>query len=614
MLFPVFFVFVFLTHFTLLRLPYYWDEAGYYVPAAYDFFRTGSLVPISTLSNAHPPLPSILLAAWWHLSGFVPSGTRTAMCMVTAFGLVGVYSLARVLSPAAARYRIAAAATLLTALYPVWFAQSTLANADMFAAAFTLWGLRFYFDRGPAEYATPNRIRPGRFSVSRFGTHLTGACVFFSLAALSKETAIVTPLSLALYEIFLALRGHQANDGARSRLKRAFALLLPALPLAAWFAYHRHRTGFIFGNPEYFRYNATANFSARHAMVAFSQRLIHVFFHMNMFVPVLCMLAAMLLPPLLETTQQEQSSDNKPAAPLEPPGQLRPRIPLPSQAAIGVVLIGNLMFFSIMGGALLTRYLLPLYPLVLLVCVATWRRRVRHWELLVAFTAMAFLAGIFINPPYRFAPEDNLNYSDMIVLQQQAIGEIVKRWPEATVLTAWPATDELSKTELGYVLKPVRTVHIENFSLAELEKADAAAGSYDTALIFSTRFGSNSWLRWKGCGGIFSTSPDNDFQSTLTPREAAMLLHGSVAWQASRNGVWAAVLRFPRAVDARLNLPGHDWATIIDPCAKHLHIDRPGRFYALHASAAIAPAFAAELGLVDPSRRVAAWQGARLRF
>src|ERR1035437_10830035 len=31
------------SHLTLLRLPYYWDEAGYYIPAAWDFFSTGSL-------------------------------------------------------------------------------------------------------------------------------------------------------------------------------------------------------------------------------------------------------------------------------------------------------------------------------------------------------------------------------------------------------------------------------------------------------------------------------------------------------------------------------------------------------------------------------------------
>ena len=56
-LFPVFFLAILVSHFTLLRLPYFWDEGGYYVPAALDFFRTGTLIPQSTVTNAHPPLP-----------------------------------------------------------------------------------------------------------------------------------------------------------------------------------------------------------------------------------------------------------------------------------------------------------------------------------------------------------------------------------------------------------------------------------------------------------------------------------------------------------------------------------------------------------------------------
>ena len=48
MVFPVIFAALYLSHFSLLRLPYYWDEAGYYIPAAWDFFRTGSLIPITT--------------------------------------------------------------------------------------------------------------------------------------------------------------------------------------------------------------------------------------------------------------------------------------------------------------------------------------------------------------------------------------------------------------------------------------------------------------------------------------------------------------------------------------------------------------------------------------
>ena len=57
MLYPVFFAVVYFTHLTLLRLPYFWDEAGYYIPAAWDFFRTGTRsCPLTTASNAHPPL------------------------------------------------------------------------------------------------------------------------------------------------------------------------------------------------------------------------------------------------------------------------------------------------------------------------------------------------------------------------------------------------------------------------------------------------------------------------------------------------------------------------------------------------------------------------------
>ena len=59
--FAVIFVFIFLLHIPLLQLPYFWDEAGYYVPAARDILLTGSLIPHSTVSNAHPPL---VMAGW----------------------------------------------------------------------------------------------------------------------------------------------------------------------------------------------------------------------------------------------------------------------------------------------------------------------------------------------------------------------------------------------------------------------------------------------------------------------------------------------------------------------------------------------------------------------
>jgi len=518
MLFPVFFAAVYLSHFTLLRLPYFWDEAGYYIPAAWDFFRTGTLIPQTTLSNAHPPLPSILLAGWWHLSGFVPSGTRTFICMVAAAALLGVYRFTRNLlgTPAAV------ATTLLTGIYPVWFAQSTLAHADIFAAAFTLWALSFYFDG--AAVSTPATSTPNPTRRAQFCT-----AALFSLAALSKETAIVTPVALALWEAVPLLQMPRSVSKMRHRVGWIVALLVPILPLAAWYAYHFHRTGFVFGNPEFLRYNATANMDPQRIVLCLYHRLLHLTGHMNLFVPVTCALAALPMPAIAT----------------------RMRLPRPVLEAIAVILLANWIAFSILGGALLTRYLLPMYPLVLLLCVAEWKRHFPRWGWIAALSAAAFLAGIWINPPYAFAPEDNLTYRDMIVLHQRAIGIIAQKWPQATVLSAWPATTELARPELGYTKLPIKTFAIENFSMGEVQRAADDPGDYDTALLFSTK--------WAPSGRLSLLRPNQtsdtryfDFHDDVRPTQAAAILHGELVWQASIRGEWVAILRFPRIENASL--------------------------------------------------------------
>jgi 4-amino-4-deoxy-L-arabinose transferase-like glycosyltransferase len=516
MLYPLFFVAVYLTHYRLLRLPYFWDEAGYYIPAAWDFFRTGSLIPQTTVTNAHPPLPSILLAAWWHLSGYVVSGTRTLVCMVSAAALLGVFKLAKYLATTS----VAAVTVILTAIYPVWFAQSTLAHADIFAAAFTLWGLAFYLDR---TESTRNR-----------STFL--AALMFSLAALSKETAIVTPVALGLWEAILLARNRTSNITHSSHLKWLFALLAPIVPLAAWYAYHYHKTGFVFGNPEFLRYNATANLNAYRIALCLWHRLLHLTTHMNMYVPVVCTIAAMFIPVAAANTR-------KPIA-------------RPALKALGVVLLANWIAFSVLGGALLTRYLLPMYPLILVICVNTWRRRIPgRWPLIAALGAVAFLAGIWINPPYAFAPEDNLTYRDMVVLHQHAVRYIDQTYPQATVLTAWPATSELNRPELGYTNHPVKTTAIQNFSMEEIQKAAADPGSYDVALVFSTKWGPPANRINLGRHNESADTKYFDFHRDLSPAEVAALLHGDVVWQAHRKGEWAAVVHFPRIVEAALRPP-----------------------------------------------------------
>ena len=564
LLYPPFFVGVYLSHLTLLRLPYFWDEAGYYIPAAWDFYRTGTLIPQTTVTNAHPPLPSILLAAWWHIYGFVPSGTRTLVCMVAAAALLAVFRLTRNLLGTVA----AIAVTVLTALYPIWYAQSTLAHADVFAAAFTLWALSVYLANTPSGPCHSERseeaphfarvphssqlhrdgwgstdlthsqtlsLRPERSGVEKPASlPLILTALLFSLAALSKETAIVTPAALAGWDLVLIIRA----ENRRTHLLHLAALSFPVLPLIAWYAFHYHRTGFVFGNPEYLRYNASANLNIGRIAVSLYHRALHLLGHMNMFVPVGCTLAALLMPRLANRT----------------------RLPRATYQILAVILFANWLAFSILGGALLTRYLLPMYPLVLLLCVAEWQLRLptRQWAGLALFSAAAFLIGIFVNPPYAFAPEDNLTYRDFIVLHQRAVNYLNQHYPGANVLTAWPAYAELLRPELGYTRQPIHAVPIDNFSLAQIEAAanpdndTNGPSTYDTALIFSTKWSPPAGSRDLSARNRPTDARYFDFHEDVRPAQAALILHGEVVWQASKRGEWIAILRFPRIVDARL--------------------------------------------------------------
>jgi len=516
-------------HGTLLRLPYYWDEAGYYIPAAWDFFRTGSLIPLTTPSNAHPPLPSIYLALWWKLFGFHPVVTRLAVLVAASLGLTAVWRLAMRMAgvPAVACWTVA-----LTALYPIWFAQSTLAHADIFAAACTLWGL---------VYALPaHKLEMPRKPWA--------AALWFALAALSKETAIVIPLTLAVVSL---VESRRAPGKARIRLGREAAwLACCVLPLAAWYGFHSFKTGFLFGNPEFLRYNAQANLSVPRFLAALEHRILHLTAHMNLFVPVGMAIAALLLPPRRD---REQGSANGPDADCQTqPNSDRPFIAPASLCRIFLLLLVNAVLFSVLGGALLTRYLLPLYPLVLLVAVTTFYRRVPYWHALAGFSAAAFIAGIFINPPYGIAPEDNLTYARVIRLHQAGILQLDARFPDSTVLTAWPVSDELTRPELGYLGQPYAVYLVPDFTAATIALAADEPEKYSAALVFSTKYDPHSSFFTLGTRSRAADERYFGLHNDLPPEEIARELGGDLVWKQQDHGLWIALIRFNRQFDARL--------------------------------------------------------------
>jgi len=504
MIFPVIFAALYASHFSLLRLPYYWDEAGYYIPAAWDFFRTGSLIPITTLSNAHPPLPSIYLALWWKASGFYPEVTREAVLIVASLGLLAVWRLAIKLtsSPLVAFWTV-----VLTGLYPIWFAQSSLAHADIFAAACTLWGLVF---------ALPERERKP-----------WAAALWFMAAALCKETAIAVPLTLAVLSAVEGIRGEVPKRPASWR--EAAWLTSSLLPLCGWYAWHYAKTGFVFGNPEFLRYNAEATMTPVRILAAFGHRILHLTAHMDMFVPSILTLAAMMLKPRLDCDGQERK-------PIQRPVLWR----------IFWLLLANAVLFSVLGGALLTRYLLPMNPLVLVVAVSTFRRRVPYWQTFAALSAAAFAAALFLNPPYRFAPEDNLAYARVIRLHIAGIAQLNLRDRGATVLSAWPMTDELTRPELGYVKQPYAVDRIDDFTEAQIGHAAAEPEKYSAALVFSTKYDPPSLPLSLGPKSEAVDERYFGLHHDLPPEAIALRLHGTLDWQREDHGFWIALIQFHR--------------------------------------------------------------------
>jgi len=270
-------------------------------------------------------------------------------------------------------------------------------------------------------------------------------------------------------------------------------------------------------------------------LAAFSHRVMHLTMHMNLFVPVLMAVAAMLLAPQTDTE-----------------GHARASICASAQRRIYLLLLVNALLFSVLGGALLTRYLLPMYPLVLLAAVTAIFRRVPYWQGLTLFSAAAFGLGLFINPFYGFAPEDNLTYAHVIRLHQAGIAQLNQRYPGATVLSAWPMTDELTRPELGYLKQPYDVYVLADFSAVQIARATAAPDKYTAALVFSTKYDPPPLLSKLG---LKSEAVDERFfglHHDLPPDAIARELGGTLIWKKEDQGQWVALIRFNRQLEARL--------------------------------------------------------------
>ena len=206
------------------------------------------------------------------------------------------------------------------------------------AAGFTFWGLTAFLNRRPVA---------------------TG--LWFSLAVLAKETAVLGILGLGFLELVAHLlrrntRWKSWYEGAEGRGRGVWtlvALFVPVLVLATWYSFHYLRTGYVFGNPEFFRYNVASTMNPLRFLIALILRLWQAFGYLHLWALTLGMILAMSFPALQDS------------------GKERQRIAIPVQLSFLAIVSAYVIAMALIGGAVLARYMLPAVPLVI-VLAAIW--------------------------------------------------------------------------------------------------------------------------------------------------------------------------------------------------------------------------------------------------
>ncbi len=470
-------------HYPLLRLPYFWDEAGYYIPAALDFYRSWLLIPESTLPTGHTPLVMVYLALAWRVFGFSPGVTRAAMILVAAATVVALYALAR----RVATRETALWSAALLALSPMFFAESSLVYLDLPAALFTTLAVLALLERRMLMFA-----------------------VAMSLAVLTKETAVVLlPVAWvygwrkarAKHAVPLHEAAPAAPVGQAPPLRDWIALVVPLVPLLAWTLYYHYVTGFWTGNAEYLQYNLYSTLDPGRVFWSLLRRLYEVF--IGGFNWLLVAGAALGLwqgrnrhrgteaqKRARELPQERNTGPQRPQAHAAEKVRLFCDFLLLA-AGLGAV---YLVMLSVVGGAILPRYLLPIFPTFFLVLVVfVWRLPKALARGLCGGALVCFLGAWFLNPPYPFPYEDNLSYADFIRLHQQAAQFLESRPAGERILTAWPASDELARPFLGYVRAPRHVVPLEGFTARDFDRV--AADSFDVLSLYSHKWEPpDNWL------------------------------------------------------------------------------------------------------------------------
>jgi hypothetical protein len=229
----------------------------------------------------------------------------------------------------------------------------------------------------------------------------------------------------------------------RRRLNQALLFTLPLLPLLIWLTVLRNATGHLFGNANFTEYNVYYPLHPVRLALALVRRCYYLLIGSGHIIGTLALVFWL------------RSQRWRPSP----------------QWRVAYAFVGlHVILITVMGGAVLERYLLPALPVLYASFgAAIWSIPLRPIRQVAALgLAIGLMIACVINPPYPFPLENNLAWTTFVTLDQQVAEYAEAALPDAKIATMFPLAEALERPEMGYVTRPLHILHIDDFSEANL--------------------------------------------------------------------------------------------------------------------------------------------------
>jgi hypothetical protein len=306
---------------------------------------------------------------------------------------------------------------------PLFFSQSMMAQLDMPAMVFMALALLLFLEE-----------------------RIVAAALVSTALVMIKETGMVAP---ALFGAWLWME---------RRRTEAVWFVVPVLPLAIWLTVLKRSTGRLFGNAAFTEYNVWYLLHPVRLPLALMRRLYYLFIGTGHWIGSIA-----LVPVLREGSV------------------FRTR----AWRIAGLLVAGHVVLVSVLGGAVLERYLLPVLPIVYIGFAAALWRFSNRWRIAgAAGLAAALIAGNFVNPPYPFPLENNLAFVDFVKLHAEAASYLEAQPSNGKIATTFPLASALRRPEYGYVRHRLHVREIYDFSAANV--APMAHEDVAALVLYST--------------------------------------------------------------------------------------------------------------------------------